>query len=577
MKVTSYGSSTNSAYGLLVVNFVPTILTQPQAVFLPTGYTNVMAVTVSGTSPLHYQWLSRSNAIVGATNFSLTTTIQSGQDIPYNVIITNAYGAVTSVVVQVVNSFKPNVAFPMPNFVLTPGQAAGFTNYVNGIPSPDTYWYKNGVLLTSNIGGLFLTNIISVNSGFTNIRATLFIPSITLADAATYSYICSNLAGIATTSATLSVGYPPSITSHPTNQTVECGQAVTVNGTATFPSPGGYQWYFSTNPVVGGTNATLSFSAVAVSNAGSYTLVASNAFGVVTSSNAILTVTHLAGPTVNVPATVMVAASDPSGATVTFAPTANDACDGALSVVCSPAAGSVFPAGTNAVTAVATDSGGNAATNSFLVIVQVPPVITNAPSSVTVGVGQPASFSGGASGLPAPVYFWLKNGIPTGDTGPSLTIAATALTDAGTYAVIASNAVGSVTSSSAILAVGVSPAITQQPTNLTVECGQAATLMAAVSSIPTGVYQWYYFTNAVMNGTNSTLVFNPAGATNAGDYTLVASNAFGVVTSSNAILTVTHLAGPTVNVPATVMWPRRIRAVPRSRLRRRRVMRVMVL
>ena len=59
----------------------------------------------------------------------------------------------------------------------------------------------------------------------------------------------------------------------------------------------------------------------------------------------------------------------PCGATVEFTVTAQDECDGPVTVVCTPASGSLFPAGPTTVHCVATDASGNSAECNFTVTV----------------------------------------------------------------------------------------------------------------------------------------------------------------------------------------------------------------
>ena len=72
-------------------------------------------------------------------------------------------------------------------------------------------------------------------------------------------------------------------------------------------------------------------------------------------------------------------------ASVTFAPTASDDCDGAITPVCSPASGTAFPKGTTTVTCTATDADNQTATCSFTVTVNdtQPPAITP-PANISV-------------------------------------------------------------------------------------------------------------------------------------------------------------------------------------------------
>jgi hypothetical protein len=74
-------------------------------------------------------------------------------------------------------------------------------------------------------------------------------------------------------------------------------------------------------------------------------------------------------PVITVPANIQVAATGPSGASVTYAVTFSDPDDGVASSGCTPASGSVFPIGTTTVQCAATDLHGNTATASFTVTV----------------------------------------------------------------------------------------------------------------------------------------------------------------------------------------------------------------
>jgi fibronectin type 3 domain-containing protein len=85
-----------------------------------------------------------------------------------------------------------------------------------------------------------------------------------------------------------------------------------------------------------------------------------------------VTVGDSAGPTFsNVPASITVEASGPSGSRVNYTPpTASDNVDGPTPVDCSPASGSLFPLGTTTVHCSATDNHGNTSSASFTVTVR---------------------------------------------------------------------------------------------------------------------------------------------------------------------------------------------------------------
>ena len=92
-----------------------------------------------------------------------------------------------------------------------------------------------------------------------------------------------------------------------------------------------------------------------------------------------VTVNDTTHPVITCPANITVF-NDPGvcGAAVSYTATATDNCPGVL-VTYSPASGTVFPVGTSAVTATATDAAGNTSTCSFTVTVidNEPPVIAD--------------------------------------------------------------------------------------------------------------------------------------------------------------------------------------------------------
>jgi hypothetical protein len=83
---------------------------------------------------------------------------------------------------------------------------------------------------------------------------------------------------------------PPIILGQPTNTVVSAGNTAIFTVLASSGAPLTYQWYFGSSPLAGASAATLSLPNVQPNQAGSYSVVVSNALGSVTSSNATLTV-----------------------------------------------------------------------------------------------------------------------------------------------------------------------------------------------------------------------------------------------------------------------------------------------
>lgn len=178
------------------------------------------------------------------------------------------------------------------------------------------------------------------------------------------------------------------------------------------------------------------------------------------------------------------------------------------------------------------------------------PFITTQPSSQAVLAGTNATFRTSLLGSSPAAYQWRFNGVPlvnggrvSGATSAIVTVTGVVTNDAGSYDVVVTNAVGSVTSSNAVLTVNVPPVITSQPSSSTSVVGQLVTFTVNVTGTVPLVYQWRF--NGVPLGNN----FFYSGVSTAtltvrvtlgglGNYDVVVSNAGGSVTSSNAVLSI---------------------------------------
>ncbi len=174
------------------------------------------------------------------------------------------------------------------------------------------------------------------------------------------------------------------------------------------------------------------------------------------------------------------------------------------------------------------------------------PNITFQPQSQAVTAGSSAVFTVAATGFGALSYQWQFNGASiAGATGASLTLANVQPANAGSYTVVVTNSLGSVTSTVATLTVWVPPVIAAQPQSRTNGVGTVATFsVLATGTGPLG-YQWQYGgVNLANNGritgaTTDVLQIADVQTGDAGAYRVVVSNAGGVATSTAASLTVT--------------------------------------
>ena len=171
----------------------------------------------------------------------------------------------------------------------------------------------------------------------------------------------------------------------------------------------------------------------------------------------------------------------------------------------------------------------------------VAPVITSPPQGITAQIGADALLSAGASGNPAPVYYWYR-GVPNVaanlvGVGSTLDFPSTQLTNAGLYTVVASNAT-STTLAPAYLSVALSPGTNQLALNFTNYglASQALTMYSYLTNVSTAsnVYKWQYnsvdVTAYSTTGNNFSLTAPQVTPAKSGKYSVVFISTVGAAT-----------------------------------------------
>jgi hypothetical protein len=197
---------------------------------------------------------------------------------------------------------------------------------------------------------------------------------------------------------------------------------------------------------------------------------------------------------------------------------------------------------------VACGSGGGGEPAAVLPPVPVAPAVSTQPASVSVALGQPATFSVVATGT-SPSYQWSRavgTAAPApiaGATGATYTVTQAACGDnAVRFTVTVANASGSVTSSEATLSVSpacVAPSLTRAPVTASVLAGATASFdVAATGSAPL-TYQWFRGGAPISGATQVGYSLVTAVADNNALFTVTVTNPVGSVTSAPAPLRVT--------------------------------------
>jgi pectin methylesterase-like acyl-CoA thioesterase len=440
---------------------------------------------------------------LGTTTTSILATSFDGFELGYRPTTSTATTLqVNRVTVVLTTPVAPSIT-GLTNQTVIAGNSTTLAPTIIGAPTPAYQWQTNGV----NIDGA--TN------------AVLALSNVQFAqDGWNYSLIATNSLGNVTNSMTLSVIVPPTITglndqAAATNDTVTMSPTVSgvptpllqwnLNGAILADGPTG-----NGSTISGSTSSTLIITAVATADAGTYSLVASNSAGIVTNS---MNLTVSAGnvlPIITGPANITVI----QGNNGTFSASASGLPLPTLQWL--DQTGTPITAATNAtlvltnvqysqngyVYSVLASNTVGSATNSATLTVIVSPAITSQPSSLVVTNTQSASFTVGATGVPAPAFQWNKNGSPiSGATSATYNIASVSPSDTATYSVTITNQAGTTNSVNATLTVNSIMAATAfSPTNGQTGVCYDTPLVVTFSQVPTlrtnGTIKIYNVTNS---------------------------------------------------------------------------------
>jgi uncharacterized cupredoxin-like copper-binding protein len=161
-----FGSITSAPAAL---NLLPGILAQPTNITAAAGSTVVFSVNAEGSAPLAYQWQKNgTNAIAGATSSAFVIgNVQAGAAGAYNVVITNAFGSVTSDTATLTVSTQGPAIVTQPAQVIVPTNSdATFTVTATGAPPLSYQWrFNNTNLAARTTTALVLHSVQPTNAG----------------------------------------------------------------------------------------------------------------------------------------------------------------------------------------------------------------------------------------------------------------------------------------------------------------------------------------------------------------------------------------------------------------------------
>lgn len=451
----------------------PSITTQPLSQTNALGGNVTLTVAANGATPLAYQWRLYNTNLSSATAASLSlTNIQPINAGDYTVIVTNAYGSITSAVAKLTVNAAPYInTQPQSLSVNTGANAAFAVSAAGGLPLFYQWRFAGADLLNAT------------NNTYTRSNAQP-------ADAGNYSVVVSNYAGSVTSAVaalTVNVTMPGIIAqwnfnSVPADASLTTGSTTPTTGTGTAALYGGTTATFATgdtslDPAATDNTGwnTATYPAQAAGNKTRGLLV-----NVSTVGNQNISVTwsvRLSGTAskysrlqyttngtdfVDFPNPISLSAdsvferktNDLSGI-----PGVNNNASFAFRIVSEFESTALNNANANYVTAgTGTYGTGGTMRYDMLTIYGSPlvtgtaPVITNQPVSQTVTQGDNVTFTVGADGTPPLSYQWRFNLADiNGATAASYTRSNVQPAQIGNYSVIVSNSAGFTTSSNAAL------------------------------------------------------------------------------------------------------------------------------
>ena len=340
-----------------------------------------------------------------------------------------------------------------------------------------------------------------------------------------------------------SINAPPTITSNPSNQLATLGATFALNVIATGGGTLSYQWFLNGNAltnsasVSGAQTANLLVSNFSTNQVGQYTAIVTNNYGTVTSTPVYI---QLPVAIVTQPQAQTVV----SGSPATFSVTASGSSPAYQwsfnSIPIAGATSSSFTvqnvqASNIGYYSVSISNAVNTTNSLYSSLTLINPLITVQPVSSSILIGQSTTLSVSATGASLN-YQWYFNGVAIpGATSSAYTIISAGSSNAGSYQVVISNSIGSVTSNAVQLSVGTSLAITNQPASQSIKLGGTLTLSVNTNALGIPItYQWYLNGTAIAGATSANYTIPSVSTLSAGSYTVNISSSTGTVISNAA-------------------------------------------
>ncbi len=531
LHVTNRAGSAISTKVLVSITDPPLITRQPAGGTAAAGASFTFSVLATGKNPLRYQWYKNLVPIANETKATLTLTrLVAGDAGSYTVRITNDGGVTTSNPAILTMLSGPTILTQPQGKAIPLGSSATLICQASGTGPLTYYWRKDKATFGWGID-----------------KTTLVIPAFASTDEGTYSVLVSNSVGQVTSAgAVLSTAQPPAIIRQPTNLTVKNGDPASLSVAVTGRTPLTYQWYKNGRPVAGANAAECRIAPTTYSDQADYYVQVSNVDGQVTSGVATLTLGFVPKFTVQ-PQSARLAlgekwafsvATDPGNGIDWYWYRNGDWLGPNLDTNRWTFTAAQQTAG--AYTVVASNIWGCSTSTTATITLRQPPLITQAPTSLTVNEGSTATLFVQTDPSSGPVRFeWRRaNQLLRGPTNAWLVFNNVQPENAGQYTVTVINQDGAVTPPPALLTVRPLPVIFQQPQIQILTLSNSFTLSVGARSPDPMEYQWLYNGSPIPGSIADTLTVLNAQEAQSGEYAVRVANSVGAVFSEPATVIV---------------------------------------
>lgn len=501
----------------------PVILSPLPSGLVSAGRNVTLVPFLTGSQPMIYQWIRNGRPIEGAATKALTLqAVDAETSASYSVIVANPAGNTRSPNASI-EVEDPQVRIRVNPEVAILGNPAVFTAEASGTLPLSFRWMKNGEALDVPEGD------------------TLLIQQVQDTDTGVYSLEVNNEFGTAKSNEIVFYIAPQILEKSTARVAARIGENVTLSISAKGSSPLSFQWRRDGEDLEDETQATLTLENIRPDDDGVFSVRVSNPVGqVISDSMQIQIVPHIVlQPEPQIfsgfggSAVFEVRAIGTEPMSYRWMKDGKQIAETKLPRLVlehlQAGAGGQYQV-------IVVNSAGQ--TESDPVSLVVPPAIETHPRSHTVRAADSVEFTVQAEGSPPIYYQWLKDGEPlVGADESTLHISEVRGENTGRYSAVAMNDAGQVTSQAAMLTV--SPTILDAPDSATAATGETVTLEVVAEGSGQLHFKWVKNGAAIGAAMDPVLILRNVGAEDAGNYSVVVSNAVGIAVSEDAIVEIT--------------------------------------